>query len=87
MFVFIKADTFEECLAAVNMNTLIALLRKLGFSINCKKLWIRPLESLSWAMKLMKSSYRYGKAVSLPASQARFKEAVAIPCWEAKFLC
>lgn len=32
---FIKADTFEDCL--VTMNTLIALLRKLGFGINWNK--------------------------------------------------
>ena len=32
---FIKADTFQDCLAAMNM--LISLLRKLGFHINWKK--------------------------------------------------
>ena len=32
---FIKADTFEDCLAALNL--LISLLRKLGFNINWKK--------------------------------------------------
>ena len=32
---FIKADTFQECLKALNM--VIGLLRKLGFSINWKK--------------------------------------------------
>ena len=32
---FIKADTFQECMEAMNM--LITLLRKLGFNINWKK--------------------------------------------------
>ena len=32
---FVKADTLQDCLAA--MNTLISLLRKLGFHINWKK--------------------------------------------------
>ena len=35
LFFFIKADTFQECMEALNAT--IALLRKLGFSINWKK--------------------------------------------------
>ena len=75
---FVKADTLQDCLAA--MNTLISLLRKLGFHINWKKV-IDPttritflgieIDSITMCLRLPDEKLiKIRQELSLSASQA-----------------
>ena len=90
MIFFIKADTFQECMEALNAT--IALLRKLGFSINWKKV-VDPfttitflgieIDSVAMCLRLPEDHPDQGRAKSFPRQETCFKKATAIPCREA----
>ena len=91
---FIKGDSFQECLGALNL--VISLLRKLGFHINWK-IVVDPstqivflgieIDSVNICMRLPSAKLdQICTELSLFETQKRFEETVAIPCREIKFL-